>query len=461
MQASLQELQHALTCATLSINANAQVNGITTDSRNIGQGNLFLALVGERFDAHDFLAEAAAAGAAAVVVQRIPEGFALPAIVVPDTKLALGEIARFWRSKFSCPIIGVTGSNGKTTVKEMIASILAIHVGAAHCLATTGNLNNDIGVPLTLLRLQAHHRCAVIELGMNHPGEIAYLASVAAPTVGLVNNAQREHQEFMQSVDAVARENGSVIQNLPADGTAVFPADDIYAAMWRSMAVASGQRKVVTFGISKKADVIGEYQANAFGSDLQIRIAGHSFALRLAAAGSHNVMNALAAAACCHSIGVSGENIAIGLQAFQPVNGRLQLKHAENGATLIDDTYNANPDSVIAAIDVLAMSGVNSLLVLGDMGEVGTEGVAFHREIGAYARERGVQKILTLGTLARHTSQIFGSGAEHFDQYEALLAALDATVETTSTVLIKGSRFMKMERVVAHLTKQKQSIGSH
>jgi UDP-N-acetylmuramoyl-tripeptide--D-alanyl-D-alanine ligase len=459
MLASLQELQLALTSATLT--ADAQVTGLTTDSRNIGQGNLFLALVGERFDAHDFLSNVADAGAAAVVVQRVPEGFTLPALVVPDTKQALGEIARYWRSQFSCPIIGVTGSNGKTTVKEMIASILSTHVGAEHYLSTAGNLNNDIGVPLTLLRLQKHHRCAVIELGMNHPGEIAYLASVSAPTVALVNNAQREHQEFMQSVAAVAQENGSVFLSLPVDGTAVFPADDTYSDMWRAMAMALGQRKIVTFGTSENADVIGRYQANTFGSDLQIRIAGQSFALRLAAAGIHNVMNALAAAACCHSIGVSGEDIAMGLQAFQPVNGRLQLKHAENGAAIIDDTYNANPDSVIAAIDVLATSGVNSILVLGDMGEVGTEGVGFHREIGAYAHKCGINKILTLGTLARHTSQFFGAGAEHFENYEALLTALDTTVLPTSTVLIKGSRFMKMERVVAHLTKQKQTIGNH
>lgn len=458
MHASLKELQTALSSAHMT--ADAQVTGLSTDSRHIKPGDVFLALRGEHFDAHDFLQNIAATGAVAVVVERLPAGFDLPTLIVPDTKLALAEIARYWRSRFFCPVIAVTGSNGKTTVKEMIASILAVHAGAGHSLSTAGNLNNEIGVPLTVLRLQEQHRCAVIELGMNHPGEIDLLASIALPTVALVNNAQREHQEFMQSVQAVAEENGSVLRHLPVDGVAVFPADDTYTDLWRSMAGESGQRRIVTFGLSKNADVLGSHQANAFGSDIQMHIAGDSFPVRLAAAGIHNVMNALAAAACCHSIGVTNQDIALGLQAFQPVSGRLQLKRAANGASIIDDTYNANPDSVRAAIDVLAQAGKDSILVLGDMGEVGAEGLAFHAEIGAYARARGIAQILTLGSLAQHSAIAFGEGARHFDQIEALQAALDSCVSPSSTVLIKGSRFMKMERVVAHLTKQ-QTIGNH
>jgi UDP-N-acetylmuramoyl-tripeptide--D-alanyl-D-alanine ligase len=461
MRACLHELQAALSSAQLlNASAEVQVNGLTTDSRRIQEGNLFLALRGEQFDAHDFLASIATSGAAAVVAERVPEGYPLPALIVPDTKQALVEIARYWRSKFSLPVIGVTGSNGKTTVKEMIASILNAYAGVEQCLSTSGNLNNEIGVPLTVLRLQPQHRCAVIELGMNHPGEIALLASVAQPTVGLVNNAQREHQEFMQSVDAVAEENGAVLRHLPADGVAVFPADDTYTALWRAYAAESGQRKVLTFGLSENADVRGSFLSHAFGSEVSIRIGDDSFVVQLSAAGVHNVLNALAAAACCHSIGVPNQVIALGLQAFQPVNGRLQRKQAVNGASVIDDTYNANPDSVRAAIDVLAQIGGSTLLVLGDMGEVGDDGVAFHLEIGAYARERGITQMLTLGDLAQHSSLAFGAAARHFLTLEELLPALDAATSSASTVLVKGSRFMKMERVVTHLTQQK-TLGNH
>jgi UDP-N-acetylmuramoyl-tripeptide--D-alanyl-D-alanine ligase len=402
----------------------------------------------------------AQSGAVAVVAEQVPPGFSLPALIVPDTKLALIEIARYWRNQFSLPVIGVTGSNGKTTVKEMIAAILVAHAGVERSMSTSGNLNNEIGVPLTVLRLNENHACAVIELGMNHPGEIALLASVAMPTVGLVNNAQREHQEFMQTVQAVAEENGSVLRSLPADGTAVFPADDTYTELWRSLAAQSGQRKVLTFGLSKTADVSCSFQPHAFGSDMQINIAETTFPVNLSAAGEHNVLNALAAAACCHAIGVPNQTIALGLVAFQAVNGRLQAKQAANGARVIDDTYNANPDSVRAAIDVLAQASELGILVLGDMGEVGAEGKAFHQEIGAYASERGIAQLFTLGDLAQDAALAFGDAARHFENIDELQLALDAFISSSSTVLIKGSRFMKMERVVAHLTQQ-QSTGNH
>ena len=458
MQVSLKELQAAVISSTMS--SDVQVSGLTTDSRKIRQGDLFLALRGEHFDAHDFLTSVARSGAAAVVAELVPSGFTLPALIVPDTKLALIEIARHWRKKFSLPVIGVTGSNGKTTVKEMIAAILLAHAGAERSLSTSGNLNNEIGVPLTVLRLNQNHACAVIELGMNHPGEIALLASVAMPTVGLVNNAQREHQEFMQTVQAVAEENGSVLRSLPVDGTAVFPVDDTYTQLWRNLAAESGQRKVLTFGLSKIADVRCSFQAHAFGSDMQISIHGITFPVSLSAVGEHNVLNALAATACCHAIGVPNETIALGLAAFQAVNGRLQAKQAANGARVIDDTYNANPDSVRAAIDVLAQATDEGILVLGDMGEVGTEGKAYHQEIGAYARERGVAQLFTFGDLAQDAALAFGEAARHFENIDELQLALDACISSSSTILIKGSRFMKMERVVTHLTQQ-QSIGNH
>jgi UDP-N-acetylmuramoyl-tripeptide--D-alanyl-D-alanine ligase len=340
----------------------------------------------------------------------------------------------------------------------MIASILAAHVGEDARLATQGNLNNEIGVPLTVMRLTGVHKAAVVELGMNHPGEIARLAAIAAPTVALVNNAQREHQEFMHTVEAVARENGSVLAALPADGVAVFPGDDEYTALWRALA---GEHAVLTFGLSDACDVRATYTPNSFGSALQVTAPHGQFGIELAAAGEHNVRNALAACACALAAGIPADAIVRGLEAFAPVSGRLQRKQAVNGATVIDDSYNANPDSVRAAIDVLAQAAAPRVLVLGDMGEVGTQGPEFHEEIGAYAASRGIESVLVTGALARHmVGKGAGAGAQHFEQFDDLLAALDRQLGSKSdaTVLVKGSRFMKMERVVQHLV-QSQNTG--
>jgi UDP-N-acetylmuramoyl-tripeptide--D-alanyl-D-alanine ligase len=463
MKARLQQLQASMTGASLcgSTESGAaalgevMVDGVTTDSRSAAPGNLFVALRGDHFDAHDFLQHVASQGAAAVVVERLPHGWTVPALVVPDTRIALGDIARYWRQQFTLPLIGVTGSNGKTTVKEMIASILIAAHGAERALATRGNLNNDIGVPLTLLRLNCTLQAAVVELGMNHPGEIAYLTGLAQPTVGLVNNAQREHLEFMQNVAAVAAENGAVLAGLPVDGVAVFPADDPYTPLWQQLAQQSGARRTITFGLTPDADVSCSYQATAFGSQMQVTVrsgtAECNFPLILAAAGLHNVRNALAAVACAVAIDIDPALIAQGLAAFAPVGGRLQRKSASNGAIVIDDTYNANPDSVRAAIDVLAQAAAPRLLVLGDMGEVGDQGPQFHQEIGAYAKARGIEQMLCLGELSRHAVAAFGTGASHFDAIETLRAALDTGVSAATTVLIKGSRFMQMERLVRHL----------
>ncbi len=452
MKSSLLALQPWLSGA--HIQSDAVFDGVTTDSRNASAGNLFVALRGEHFDAHDFIAEVVAQGVSAVVVERLPAGLQIPALIVPDTRIALGEIARYWRQQFDVPVIGVTGSNGKTTVKEMIASIMAAQFGPEHCLATRGNFNNDIGVPLTLLRMTAEHRAAVIELGMNHPGEIALLASIAQPTLALVNNAQREHQEFMESVEAVAKENGAVISALPSNGIAVFPADDPYTPLWRAYATATGRRKIMSFGFSADADVTCTYHTNTFANNLSVTAGQQRFSILLAAAGTHNVRNALAAIACTLAIGISTEAIMRGLTAFAPVNGRLQRKIARNGAIVIDDTYNANPDSVRAAIDVLAQASAPRVLVLGDMGEVGNDGRQFHEEIGAYLRESGIEQVLTFGALARHTARAFGTGAQHFDSFEALNDALKDILVPAATVLVKGSRFMKMERTVRHFVQE-------
>ena len=453
MRGSLAQLTKVV--AGSRVTADANFDSVSTDSRSAGAGALFVALRGETFDAHDFLGQVAAGGVSAVVVEELPQGFTLPALVVSDTLVALGQIANAWRAQFPIPVIGVTGSNGKTTVKEMIASILAVAFGEQARLATRGNLNNEIGVPLTLMRLESTHQAAVIELGMNHPGEIARLAAIAAPGIAMVNNAQREHQEFMHTVEAVALENGAVLAALPAGGVAVFPGDDVYTPLWQGLAAG---RRCITFGLDAASSVSCTHRATDFGSEMLVvvRIAGQDarqFPVRLSAAGLHNVRNALAAIACSVAAGVADEAIERGLESFAPVSGRLQRKNANCGAVVIDDSYNANPDSVRAAIDVLAQAPVPRILVLGDMGEVGTQGQKFHEEIAAYALECGIGEVLVTGELARHMSGVGTGGIQHFEQIDELLAALDARLGSKSdaTVLVKGSRFMKMERVVQHL----------
>ena len=424
--------------------ADRRFDGVSTDSRSVGRGQLFVALRGERFDGHDFLGAAAARGAAAAMVDVRYQGqFPLPVVIVDDTKRALGELARRWRARFTPKLVAITGSNGKTTVKEMFAAILRRHGGEKAVLATAGNLNNDIGVPLTLLRMRPEHRWCAIELGMNHRGEIAYLAGLAAPDVALVNNAQREHLEFMGSVDEVAAENAAVYDALGAKGVAVVNADDDHAAYFRSRA---GAKRMVDFGL-QRGMVGGGYVLKELSSELRLRTPQGEAQATLAIPGIHNVRNAFAAAACAHAAGIKLASIAAGLGAFRPYTGRLQVKQAKSGLTVIDDSYNANPDSVRAAIDVLASCPAPTVLVLGDMGEVGPRGPEFHREIGAYARSRGVTQLLGLGEASAYAVAAFGAGAEHFADVEALLPAIRGR-----TVLVKGSRFMKMERVVDALT---------
>ena len=428
--------------------ADVGFDTVNTDTRNIRSGDLFVALKGERFDAHAFVAEAAKAGAVAALVEHAVAA-AIPQIVVGSTLEALATLGAHWRGRFNIPLIALTGSNGKTTVKEMLASILRAQAGGDSVLATRGNLNNHIGVPLMLLELREAHRYAAIEMGMNHPGEIAQLATIGQPTVALVNNAQREHMEFMASVEAVARENAAVFEALPVDGTAVVNADDAYADYFRE---AAGAHRIVDFGLERPAAVSGGYVLQNLSSEIRLRTPAGEAALTLAIPGLHNVRNALAACACAHAVGITPAVMREGLENFRPFTGRLQVKRAVNGATVIDDTYNANPDSVRAAIDVLARCAPPTLLVLGDMGEVGDQAAAFHQEIGAYAHSRQVSALCAFGEHAAAAVEAFGAAATKSGSIEELLDAVRAGATPHTTVLVKGSRFMRMERVVQALT---------
>ena len=443
---SLDTLMSWLPSARRVGDRNVNALRIHTDTRSLQPGDLFVALKGGQFDAHDFLFQARADGAVAAIAQQglAEAGFA--GIEVADTRLALGQIAAGWRSQFSLPLIAVTGSNGKTTVTQMIAAILRSWKQEA-AFATEGNFNNDIGVPLTLLRLRALHQIGVIELGMNHPGEIAYLAGLVQPAVALVNNAQREHLEFMGTVDAVAKENGAVLALLSANAVAVFPADDAYTAVWQRLA---GARQLLTFSLAGPADVTATAQWTSGGWHVGAQTPSGALEFALHIAGRHNVKNALAAVACAMAAGVPLAFIASGLSAFVPVKGRsraLSVQVHGHKLTVIDDTYNANPDSMQAAIEVLAELPGPQLLVMGDMGEVGDQGRQFHEEAGRHARALGISRLFTLGEQSRVASAAFGDG-RHFNNMAELIAAVVIEMPQVASIVVKGSRFMKMERVV-------------
>jgi UDP-N-acetylmuramoyl-tripeptide--D-alanyl-D-alanine ligase len=436
-----------------------QILRVHSDTRTLQAGDLFVALKGERFDAHDKLAEAKAKGAVAALAQRGLAEAGLAGVLVQDSERGLQDLARAWRARHHLPLIAVTGSNGKTTVTQMIASILRAWHGDG-AFATAGNFNNHIGVPLTLLRLRQDdtqwHRAGVVELGMNHPGEIGLLAKIAQPTIAVVNNAQREHQEFMATVEAVARENGAVIDALGPAGTAVFPADDAYTSLWQSMA---DSRPQMTFALQGQADVTAESMWLDDHWALTLHTPAGAVPVMLRMAGVHNAKNALAAATCALAAGAPLAAIRKGLESFEPVKGRSQLKtvtlHGQSAA-LIDDSYNANPDSVRAAIDVLATMRAPRALLLGDMGEVGTRGPEFHAEVGAYAKERGVEQLWCAGALCAHAAQAFGATARHFVDAPAMVAVI-GQLPAVASLLIKGSRFMQMERVVQALQEQKNN----
>ena len=471
----------AMLPGSILINASAEtaqeisISRVGTDSRQIERNELFVALVGERFDAHDFLSNVAQAGAGAALISdqdKCPTN--LPAICVSNTRVGLGNLAKAWRANHSIPLALVTGSNGKTTVKEMIAAIFKAAVGEQHTLVTKGNLNNDIGLPLTLLKLRSTDRLAVVELGMNHPGETAQLAAIAQANIALINNAQREHQEFMATVAAVAEEHSDAIRALPSDGIAVFPADSEFADVWLQ---AAAGRKVIDFVLSSaqtkvSAAVIGTLLSNGH---VQIQTEQGAIEVQLNTLGSHNVRNALAASAVGIAAGIGLEKIKQGLESFSPVNGRMQAKAIDSNRTLIDDSYNANPDSVRAAIDALKQSGNVSWLILGDMGEVGNQGPEFHREVGAYAAEQGIAKLFALGEQCQFTLQGFNevsngnataSDAKHFSDMDGLIVQLKDALHAQASgskqhlnILVKGSRFMRMERVVQALLEEAKTCS--
>jgi len=438
---------------------DVRFDSVSTDSRSLERGALFIALRGERFDGSRFIGAAKERGAAAAIVEEpdASEGD-LPFLVVENSRFALGRLAAYWRGRFDIPLVAVTGSNGKTTVKEMIAAILREHFGETHALATEGNLNNDIGLPLTLLKLRRNHRAAVVELGVNHPGETATLAAIASPTVALINNAQREHQEFMKGVAEVAREHGAVFAAMKPGGTGVINADDEFSGYWRELLAG---RRVRDFGLDKPAQVGGRHRFTHFGSEIELRAPEGATKVELHVDGRHSVLNAFAAAACALAAGASLEAVARGLAAFRPVGGRMQRRIARSGGRLIDDSYNANPDSVRAAIDVLAAEGGAKVLLLGDMAEVGERGVEFHQEIGRYARERGIDRLYAAGALSRACVAAFGEGARHFATVEDLITAAQGELRPQTTMLVKGSRFMRMERVVQALAGEPSSAGGH
>jgi len=445
------------------VGAEVEFASVGTDSRQIEPGSLFVALRGEHFDGAQFIRTAAARGAVAAMINadsfHSDDVAACPLLLVDDTRLALGRLAAYWRGRFDIPVVALTGSNGKTTVKEMLAAILAEQTGSAEqVLATRGNLNNDIDMPLTLLRMNAGHRYAVIEMGMNHSGEIDYLTRLARPDVALVNNAAGAHLAGLGTVENVARAKGEIFAGLGGSGIAVINADDAYAGLWHDLAQP---HRIITFALDAEAEVSACWDVTEFGIQMDLVTPAGNAAVHLQVPGAHNARNALAAAAAAVALGIPLPVIVAGLQDFRGVAGRLQRKPARNGATVIDDTYNANPESVRAALKVLAQLRGRRIFVLGDMGELGEDAPRLHAEIGAEARRLGLNALLALGDLSREAVQAFGAGARHFGNIEDLNRALGEELAPDVTVLVKGSRFMKMERVVGSCIEGEETCCSH
>ncbi|WP_293759683.1 UDP-N-acetylmuramoyl-tripeptide--D-alanyl-D-alanine ligase [uncultured Aquitalea sp.] len=441
--------------ARLIGDGDALVRRVVTDSRAVEAGDLFVALKGERFDAHDFVPDVLARGAAVLVSRECGVGNQL---LADDTRLALGRLAAGWAARQNAVRIGITGSNGKTTVKEMVSAILRAHAGDDAVHATAGNFNNDIGLPLTLLGLRAEHRYAVIEMGMNHHGELSYLTALARPQVALVNNAMRAHLGHFADTTDVARAKAEIFSGLLADGVAILNQDDANLAVFE--AAAAGHRQL-RFGLAASANVRADaVELLPLESRFTLRAPAGDTAVVLSAPGEHNVRNALAAASVALALNLPLADIAAGLAAFGGAKGRLQKKALPQGGTLIDDTYNANPDSMKAGLDVLARLPAPRVFVMGDIGELGEGAAAMHAEVGEHARALGIEGLLTLGEMSRHAAAAFGNGAESFDSCEALLGWLDGRLPSGASVLIKGSRFMRMERVVEHLmaTDKKEKV---
>ncbi|MFQ5643130.1 MAG: UDP-N-acetylmuramoyl-tripeptide--D-alanyl-D-alanine ligase [Thiogranum sp.] len=440
------------------LGSDVTFHGISTDTRTLARGNLFVALQGPNFDGHDYLEQAQQLGAAAAAVSHVT-GDGLPVLQVEDTRLALGELAAHWRAQFSIPVLAVTGSNGKTSVKEMLASILRC---CGEVLVTKGNLNNDIGVPQTLFGLSSGHDYAVIELGANHPGEIAYLTDIVQPTVALVNNAGPAHLEGFGDLAGVARAKGELFERAAEDTVCIINTDDAYADVWRSLA---GSRPVIGFGMNAHADVRAGWKGDIDGSDIRLVTPAGEASFRLALPGQHSVMNALAATAAALAVDIPLDSIATGLARVRAVHGRWESRPGIGGIRLIDDTYNANPGSLQVALDLLSRTDAETWLVLGDMGELGPAGERLHRKVGEEARDAGVKRLFALGELAQQAAAAFGEGAQAFSDMDSLNAELRQQIHEVNrrqarevspggagiTVLVKGSRAMRMERVVTAL----------
>ncbi|MHB8309484.1 MAG: UDP-N-acetylmuramoyl-tripeptide--D-alanyl-D-alanine ligase [Metallibacterium sp.] len=429
----------------------AQVCGASADTRALQPGMLFVALAGERVDGHDFLAQAAAAGATGALVARRIDG-ALAQIQVADTLAALGDLASAVRARSAAEVIGITGSSGKTTVKNLCAAILA---GVAATHATQGNRNNEIGLPLSLLNMREDARYAVLEMGAGKPGDIAYLAAIARPRVALVNNVAPAHLQHLGSIEGVAETKGAIYAALPADGIAVINADDTFAGYFTAQA---GARRVLCFGRAAEAEIRAtQVHSDLDGSRFVLHTPSGTAPVNLSLPGAHNVLNALAAAALAHALDLTPQHIAEGLARVGAVRGRLTRRAMAGGWTLLDDSYNANPASVAAAIDTLALAPGETWLVLGDMAELGPDAQALHAELGRKARAAGITRLWTVGRLSAAASTAFGAAANHFEDQATLATALQIAAHAGVTCLVKGSRASAMERVIAQL----DQVGAH
>jgi UDP-N-acetylmuramoyl-tripeptide--D-alanyl-D-alanine ligase len=436
--------------------------GCSTDSRHILPNSLFIALRGQRFDGHDFITAAQQQGASAIMVEK-PVTYDLPTLQVANTLTALGDLARLWRQRFKLPIIAITGSNGKTTTKEMLRAILLEHLHkqnqSQEVLANQGNLNNEIGVPLTLFNLAAHHRYAVIEMGANHLGEIAYLSEIAQPQVATITQCAPAHLEGFGSIERVARAKGEIFTHLMPRGTAIINRDDFYAPLWSELAASHSQ---LDFAIETPAAVMAQnIQLQPSQSQFTLNTPLGKIKIQLPLPGKHNIMNALAASTCAIASGCSLSAIEQGLQTMQPISGRLQIKPGIKNTTIIDDTYNANPTSLNAALSILNNHPQPHWLILGEMKELGAQSDTFHRQAGLDARQHGIERLWALGKLTRLAVESFGQGGYHFQTHQELIAALLTQLPQHTTLLIKGSRGMQMEKIVTALLPDYQRVKQY